>query len=198
MCWFFVLEVTTGNVAGFSPSPFSFPLPVTIPPLFNTVMSLPPAVYSNALQVKLLWFYSLYSQSEYSGTSNYRSHNDRFPACTVRHFWFRMKFHINNVIYSCIHRSRNYRFTALIVCKSRSPRSISRMDRLKKKWSEVFIICVNFCLDYKSGNTVTHSRFARCPQLRVRVSSVISELYFGASGSVLSHVIPSIWFICFH
>jgi len=29
-----------------------------------------------------------------------------------------MKFHINNVIYSRIHRSPNYHFTALIVCKS--------------------------------------------------------------------------------
>ena len=80
----------------------------------------------------------------YSGTSIYRSHNDHFPACTVCHFWSRMKFHINDVIYSHIHRSPNYRFTTLIVCKSRSPRSISRMDRLKKKknWNEVIIICV--------------------------------------------------------
>ena len=64
MCWYFVLEVTTGNGAGFSPSPLSFQLPVTTPPLHSTVMSLPPAVYSNALQEKLLWFYSLYSESE--------------------------------------------------------------------------------------------------------------------------------------
>ena len=42
------------------------------------------------------------------------------------------------------------------------------------------------------------SRFARGPQLRVRVISVISELYFVASGSVLSRVISSIWFICIH
>jgi len=54
-------------------------------------------------------------------------------------------------------------------------------------------------LDYKSGNTVMQSRFARGPQLRVNVSGVISELYIVvASGSVLSHVISSIWFICFH
>ena len=46
----------------------------------------------------------------YSGTSIYRSRNIRFPACTVCHFWSRMKFHINNVIYSRIHRSPNYRF----------------------------------------------------------------------------------------
>ena len=46
-----------------------------------------------------------------------------------------MKFHINNVIYSRIYRSPNYRFTALIVCKSRSQRSISRMD--KKNLGEV-------------------------------------------------------------
>jgi hypothetical protein len=49
MCWYFVLEVTTGNGAGFSPRPFSFPLPVTIPPLLITVMSLLSAVHSNAL-----------------------------------------------------------------------------------------------------------------------------------------------------
>ena len=54
MCWYFVLGVTTGNGAGFFPSPFSFPSPVTIPPLFITVMSLPSAVYSNALQATLL------------------------------------------------------------------------------------------------------------------------------------------------
>ena len=41
--------------------------------------------------------------------------------------------HINNVIYSRIHRSPNCRFTAFVVCKSRSRRSISRMDHLKKK-----------------------------------------------------------------
>ena len=69
----------------------------------------------------------------YSGTSIYRSRNDRFPACIVRNFWSQMKFHINNVIYSRIHCSPNYRFPALIFCKSRSRRSISRVDRLKKK-----------------------------------------------------------------
>ena len=69
----------------------------------------------------------------YSGTTIYRSHNNRFPACTVRHFWSRMKFNINNVIYSRIHRPLNYRFTALIVCTSRFRHSISHMDHLKKK-----------------------------------------------------------------
>jgi hypothetical protein len=69
----------------------------------------------------------------YSGTSIYRSRNDRFPACTVRHFWSRMKFHINNVIHSRIHHSPNYRFTAFIVCKTRSQRSISHTDRKKKE-----------------------------------------------------------------
>ena len=135
----------------------------------------------------------------YSGTSFYHSHNDHFPACTVRHFWSRMKFHINNIIYSCIHRSPNYHFTALIVCKSWSWYSISHMDHLKKKnWIEVFVICVTFSLDYKSGNTVTQSRFAHGPQLHVRIISVISKLYFVASGSVLSRVISIIWFICCH
>jgi hypothetical protein len=71
------------------------------------------------------------------------------------------------------------------------------MDRLEKK---IEAKCLLFALplDYKSGNTVMQSRFARGPQLRVRVISVISELSFVASGSVLSRVISSIWFICFH
>jgi len=56
MCWYIVLEVTTGNGAGFSPSPFSFPLPVIIPPLISTVMSLPAAVYSNAMQANFYGF----------------------------------------------------------------------------------------------------------------------------------------------
>ena len=102
----------------------------------------------------------------YSGTSIYRSRNDRFPACTVRHFLSRMKFHINNVIYSHIHRSPNYHFTALIVCKSQSRRSISRMDRLKKKLKRSNYYLCYLSLDYKSGNTVMQSRFAHGPQLR--------------------------------
>jgi hypothetical protein len=63
-----------------------------------------------------------------------------------------MNIHVNNVIYSHIHHSPNSLFTALIVCKSRSRRSISLMDRLNKKFlSEVFIICITFSLDYKFG-----------------------------------------------
>jgi hypothetical protein len=46
-------------------------------------------------------------------------------------------------------------------------------------------------LGYQFGNTVMQSHFARGPQLHVRVISVISELYFVASGSVLSCVIYS-------
>ena len=76
----------------------------------------------------------------YSGTSIYRSHIDRFPTSTIRHFWSRIKFHINNVIYSRIHHSPNYRFPTFIVCKSPSRHSISCMDRLKKNWSEVFAL----------------------------------------------------------
>ena len=151
---------------------------------------------SLVLEAAVIWYKKFHFI--YSGTSIYRSRNDRFPACAVRNFWSRMKFHINNVTYSRIHRSPNYRFPALIVCKSRSRRSISRMDHLKKKnWSKVFINGFTFSLDYKFGNTVIQSRFARGPQLRVCVS-VTSEPYFVASGSVLSRVISSIWFICFH
>jgi len=46
-------------------------------------------------------------------------------------------------------------------------------------------------LDYKSGIKVMQSRFARGPQLHVRVISISSELYFVASGSVLSRLISS-------
>jgi hypothetical protein len=67
-----------------------------------------------------------------------------------------------------------------------------------KKKIEVKYLFFALTLDYKSGNTVMQSRFARGPQLHVCVISVISELYFIASGSVLSRVISSIWFICFH
>ena len=69
----------------------------------------------------------------HSGIAIYRFDIDRFSACTVRNFWSRIKFHINNVIYFHIHCSQNYRFSALIICKSRSRRGIFRMDRLKKK-----------------------------------------------------------------
>jgi hypothetical protein len=65
--------VTTGIGAGLSPRPFSFPLPVTIPPLLITVMSLPSAVHSNALQESLLWYYSLYSESECTYFNQYCS-----------------------------------------------------------------------------------------------------------------------------
>jgi len=48
-------------------------------------------------------------------------------------------------------------------------------------------------LDCKSGNTVMKPRFARGPQPCVRFISVISELYFVASGSVLSRMISIIF-----
>ena len=76
----------------------------------------------------------------------------------------------------------------------RSPFLVPNEDELKR--SNYYLHYLS--LDYKSGNTVMQSRFARGPQLRVPVISVISELYFVASGSVPFHVIPSIWFICFH
>jgi hypothetical protein len=77
MCWYFVLDVTTGNGAAFSPSPFSFQLPVIIPPLLSAVMSLPAAVHSNALQEILLWYYSLYSESECANFSQYCSNGTK-------------------------------------------------------------------------------------------------------------------------
>jgi hypothetical protein len=93
----------------------------------------------------------------YSGTSIYRSSINHFPAYTIRHFWSRIKFHINNVIYSRIHRSPNYRFTAFIVCKSRSQHSISRMDRLKKKLNRsIYLHYILFGLQiWQHSNAVT-------------------------------------------
>jgi len=132
----------------------------------------------------------------YSGTSIYRSHNDRFPACTVRHFLVP-----NEVPYKQRYLFPHPSFPELsFYCTDRSYITVPTQHFLhgsfeKKNLSKVFIICVTFSLDYKSGNTVTQSRFARGPQLRVHV---ISKLYFVASGSVLSGVISSIWFICFH
>jgi hypothetical protein len=72
------------------------------------------------------------------------------------------------------------------------------MDRLKKKLKRSNYFLRYLSLDYKSGNTLMQARFTRGPLLRVQVISVISELYFIASGSVLSRVISSIWFICFN
>jgi hypothetical protein len=66
----------------------------------------------------------------YSGISIYRSRNVHFLVFTVHHLWFRIKFHINNVIYFCIHRSPTYRFSAFIACKSCSRHSICHMDFL--------------------------------------------------------------------
>jgi hypothetical protein len=85
MCWYFVHDMTTGNGAGFSPIHFSFQLPVIIPPLLSTVMSLPPAVQSNALQVTLLWCYSLHSESECIYFSQYCSNGTKWNViCLVR------------------------------------------------------------------------------------------------------------------
>ena len=131
------------------------------------------------LCIYLLWTTQSYTNSThsiYSGISIYRSRNDRFSACTVRNFWSWIKFHINNVIYFRIHRFPNYRFSASIVCKSRSRRSISRVDRLKKKnWSKVFINGFTFSFYYKFANTVIQSRFAHGSQLRVSVDCVTCE-----------------------
>jgi hypothetical protein len=85
MCWYFVLEVTAGNGAGFSPSPFSLTLPVIIPPVLSILTSLPPEVHSNALQEKLLCFYSLYSESECAYFSQYCSNGMKWNViCLVR------------------------------------------------------------------------------------------------------------------
>jgi hypothetical protein len=48
-------------------------------------MSLPPAVLSNALQIKLLWYYSLYSESEWIYFSQYCSNGKKWNViCLVK------------------------------------------------------------------------------------------------------------------
>jgi hypothetical protein len=49
----------------------------------------------------------------YSGISIYRSRNVRFLVFIVHHLCSRIKFHINNVIYFCIHRSPDLSFFRL-------------------------------------------------------------------------------------
>ena len=105
-----------------------------------------------------------------------RTSIDRFPASTIRHFWSRIKFHINNVIYSRIHHSPNYRFPAFIVCKSTFRHRISRMDRLEKKLKRS--ICVTFSLDYKFGNTVKQSR-----DIQLHVSNISFSFHWFISVS---------------
>jgi len=95
--------------------------------LLSTVFSYPTSQYTAAIHYLQLFHISIHSR-----TSIYCSRINRFPASTIRHFWSRIKFHINNVIYSRFHRSPNYRFPAFIICKSTSRHRISRMDRLKK------------------------------------------------------------------
>ena len=101
---------------------------------------------------------------------NLSFHNDHFPACTIHHFWSRMKFHINNVIYSRIHCSPNYCFTALIICTSRSRSSISRMDRLKKKLKRrsIYYMCyLLFGLQiWQHSNAVTLRTWPSAPRPR--------------------------------
>ena len=129
----------------------------------------------------LLWTWGITfkeNKNKYSRTSIYRSRIDRFPASTIRHIWSRIKFHINNVIYSRIHRSPNYRFPAFIVCKSPFRQSISCMDRLKKKLKRS--ICVTFSLDYKFGNTVKQSR-----DLQLHVSDISFSFHWFISVSLV-------------
>jgi hypothetical protein len=59
--------------------------------------------------------YSAYQKWNYSGISIYRSHIIRFQVFIVDHLCSRIKFHINNVIYFCIHCSPTYRFPAFFV-----------------------------------------------------------------------------------
>jgi hypothetical protein len=62
-----------------------FPLPVIIPPLLSTLMSLHTAVYSNVLQAKLLCFCSLYGESECAYFSQYCSNGTKWNViCLVR------------------------------------------------------------------------------------------------------------------
>jgi hypothetical protein len=63
----------------------------------------------------------------------------RFSVFTIRHLWSWIKSHINNVIFSHIHRFPELLFSRIHRCKKRSRHSISRInfsasiDRLRKK-----------------------------------------------------------------
>jgi hypothetical protein len=129
-----------------------------------------------------------------SGTSIYRSRNHRFPACTGRHFWSRMKFHINNVIYSRIHHSQTIVLMHWSFVNHDPDAAFPTWIVWKKKTEAKYLLFV--LPSIWTINMVTQlmqSRFARSPQLHVRIISDIFELYFVASGSVLSHVIYFLW-----
>jgi hypothetical protein len=119
----------------------------------------------------------------YSGISIYRSRNVRFLVFIVRHLWSQIKFHINNVIYFCIHRSPNLSFIRLYRCKSRSRHSICHMDFLawfvwekKLKWA-IYVGSVlrtsatrgrlYVCTVYPYLFVLYHLRFPRDLQFRV-------------------------------
>ena len=86
--------MTAGNGAGFVASPFSFPFPVTIPPLLSTVMSLPAAVYSNALQEMLLWVYCLYTESECTYFSQYCNNGTKLNVICFVNKWGQERYQI--------------------------------------------------------------------------------------------------------
>jgi hypothetical protein len=66
------------------------------------------------------------------------------------------------------------------------------MDHLKKKFeAKYFLFALPSLWTINLATHLMQSRFARGPQLRVRVISVISKLCFVASGSVLSRVMSS-------
>jgi hypothetical protein len=125
----------------------------------------------------------------YSGISIYRPRNFRFSVFTMRHLWSRIKFHINNVIYFCIHRSQNCRFSAFIACKSRSWHSISRMVHLRKKLKRAIYL-----------GSVLHTS-ATCGRLYVRIQSTriylryilfASHVTFSFKSSILALVFSSL------
>jgi hypothetical protein len=80
----------------------------------------------------------------YSGISVYRSRNVHFLVFIVRHLWSRIKFHINNVIYFCIHRSPDLSFSAFIVVNHVPDTAFATWIFLhglfvKNNWSELFM-----------------------------------------------------------
>jgi hypothetical protein len=66
--------------------------------------------------------------SLYSVLSIYRPCILRFSVFTVRHLRSRIKSHINNVIFSRIHRFLEQPFSRIHSCKKRSRHSISRIN----------------------------------------------------------------------
>jgi hypothetical protein len=98
---------------------------------------------------------------KYSGISIYQPRNVRFPVFTMHHHWFRIKSHINNVIYFRIHRSPKLSFFPT----QHFPHGFFRMVRLRKKLKRAIYV-----------GSVLHTS-AKCGRLYVCMYTVYPYLF---------------------